>query len=384
MQSRGNKFDLAVIGGGPAGSLTAALAAEAGLLTAVLEQHKMPRFKSCGGFISARALSLLPPDLDPDEKSGEQVYTLRVIKGTRSYEHTFPGKLGLLVKREHFDHYLLRYAARKGAVIFEGHSLHGLSEPGTYPASPGYYRLEAAEPATAPIFARYVIGADGALGRCGVLAGLRKAGLSPCGRGLSEMVETGTDRLKACSEPGTLQFYPMPKLGGMGWSFHGSGWVNRGVGGLFGPGMLKKAYTQLFAGEKTGSGPSWWPLPFLGPLKKAGCKNLLLIGDAAGLVEPFSGEGLFNAFKSSILAFRAIKEAEEQGIEAGGIYDRYYRTHFKKAFVPTIFGAVVLHSRAIVYPASMPRHMAGLMKNRLCFNRHFNPWAQTSFKQAGG
>ncbi len=375
MQNREKEFDLAVIGGGPAGSLTAALAAEAGLLTALLEQHRMPRFKSCGGFISARALSLLPPDLDPDEKPGEPVYTLRVIKGTRSYEHAFPGKLGLLVKREHFDHYLLRYAAGKGAVLFEGHTIQGLNEPGSFNGSPGYYRLEAAEAGTAPIYARYVIGADGALGRCGVLAGLRKTGLPPCGRGLSEMVETETGRSSAGVKPGTLQFYPLPGLGGMGWSFHGSGWINRGVGGLFGPGTLKRAYNQLFAGEKTGSGPSWWPLPFLGPLKKAGRKNLLLIGDAAGLVEPFSGEGLFNAFKSAILGFHAIKEAEESGMEAAGIYGRSYNNHFKKSFLPTIAGAAVLHSRAIVYPASMPRHMAGLMKNRLCFNRQFKPWA---------
>ena len=374
MQGREKKFDLAVVGGGPAGSITAALAAEAGLTTAVLEQYKMPRFKTCGGFVSARALSLLPPDLDLDSVPGDPVFTLRIIKGNRSYDYRPSGRLGILVNREHYDQYLLRYAAKKGAEILEEHTLQELIEPGASSGPPAYYHLESGEAATSPIFSRYVVGADGAIGRTGVLSGLRKTGLSPCGRGLSEIVKTGNNQAYTGIEPGILKFFPLPGLGGMGWSFQGSGWINRGVGGLLGPGLLKKAYLQLFAGEKPGCGPSWWPLPFLGPLKKAGCKNLLLIGDAAGLVEPFSGEGLFNAFKSAILAVNAIKEAEESAMQAADIYNRSYKNHFKKAFLPTIAGAAVLHSRGILHPASMPGHMAGLMKNRLCFNRQFKPW----------
>lgn len=375
MQDRRNKFDLAVVGGGPAGSITAALAAEAGLHTAVLEQNKMPRFKTCGGFVSARALSLLPPDLDLAEIPGEAVFTLRVVKKKQSYEHRPTRPLGLLVKRDHFDYCLLRYAARKGATILEEHTLQDLDEPGENPNPPGYYRLEAAGAGSKPILARYVVGADGALGRCGALAGLRETGIGFCGRGLSEIVETGTAAGCNGNEPGTLIFYPLPTLGGMGWSFHGSGWINRGVGGLLGQGLLKKAYKDLFAEDRSGCGPSWWPLPFLGPLKKAGLQNLLLIGDAAGLVEPFSGEGLFNAFKSAILAFQALRKAEESGYKAGGIYNRLYNVQFKEAFLPTLAGSVTLHSRALLCPASMPRHMAGLMNNRLCFNRQFNPRA---------
>lgn len=369
-----NKFDLAVVGGGPAGSLIASLAAEEGFSTVVLEQKIMPRSKPCGGFISARALSLLPPDLDPDRGPGESVHTLRVIKRARSFAYCSPGRLGLLVKREHFDHFLLRHAAAKGARILEGFTLRDLKEPVCFSGHTDCYRLEAAEEKTANIFARYVVGADGALGRCGFLGGLRKTGVTPCARGLSELVEAGTGHAVGKDKAGTLEFYPLPGLGGMGWSFHGSGWVNRGVGGLFGPGLLKKAYRELFSGELPGSGPSWWPLPFLGPLKKAGHKNLLLIGDAAGLVEPFSGEGLFNAFKSALLAFYALKKAEQLELEAGGIYNRLYHNHFKSVFLPTLIGAFALHSRAVLNPASLPRHMASLMNNRLSFNQQFKPW----------
>lgn len=371
MQINDHKYDLAVIGGGPAGSLAAALAAEAGFSTVVLEQKKLPRFKACGGFVSARALSTLPADLDQDQIPGEPVFTIRVISRGRSFEFRSARRLGMLVRRENFDHYLVRHAAGRGAVLREEHTLQALDEPGSSSPIRGYYRLLAAEDDAAPLYARYVIGADGALGRCGVLSGLRTQRLNPCGRGFSEIIETGPESDSGEAEPGTLNFYPLPWLGGMGWSFHGPGWINRGVGGLLGPGMLKKAYGRMFKNQRAGSGPSWWPLPFLGPLKQAGRGNLLLIGDAAGLVEPLSGEGLFNAFTSAILAFYALLEAEKSGMQAGNIYNRYFKAQFREAFMPALAGTLLLHGRALFYPASMPGHMASIMDRELLLKSPF-------------
>ena len=74
------KYDLAVIGAGPAGAFAAAEAAKAGIKTMILEQKSFPRPKICGGFISFRALSLLPADFSLPPETAEPVKRLSIIK----------------------------------------------------------------------------------------------------------------------------------------------------------------------------------------------------------------------------------------------------------------------------------------------------------------
>jgi flavin-dependent dehydrogenase len=102
--------------------------------------------------------------------------------------------------------------------------------------------------------------------------------------------------------------------------------------------------------------------------------NLLLIGDAAGLVEPFSGEGLYNCFKSARLAVQAIREAETVGFNAAVAYNRLFRTHFRPYFLPTLAGIVMLHAQSLLYPTAVPPQIARLIENQLWFNdQNFDP-----------
>ncbi len=358
-------YDLAVIGGGPAGTLAAALAAKAGLSTVILEKKAYPRPKICGGFISARSISLLPKDLKLSSIPSEAIYQVSVIKKRQPYIYNSKTRLGLVVERAQLDHLMANYACSKGAVIIEDQVLQAINRIEDEKEKRWYYVLETGKPAATKLKARYVIAADGAMGYTALLAGLRKNRKSPGGWGLSRVIKV---RSKV-AETGAARFYPLPFLGGMGWSFSGPDWTNQGVGGLFGRNRLLKAYQRLFPGDSIPLNLHFWPLPFLGPLQKAAAGNLLVIGDAAGLVEPFSGEGLYSSFKSAILAVRAVTAAEKESREAGDLYSKLFKLNFRKGFAASLAGVFLLHARSVIAPSSLPPVIAALMENRLWFNR---------------
>jgi len=357
-------YDLAVVGGGPAGSLAAYLAAEAGFSSVIIEKDSFPRGKICGGFISARALSLLPAPLKVSVDSATPVSRIEVIKSKNQYSFETNKLLGLLVKRSEFDHFLLMEAVKQGAKLAEQCPLQKIKRMNSRSGYP-FYRVITGKNKMQTLAARYVIGADGALGKTAHLAGLHSAQTRRQGRAVAA---SGCDSDTNIA-PGTLIFFPLPFSGGMGWSFQGNGWYNRGVGGLQKRQGLLRHYARLFPAGETDSGVLSWPLPYLGPLKKTSCDNLLLIGDAAGLIEPFSGEGLYNAFLSARLAVDSISEAEERQVPAGEIYHLNFRKYFRKKFFRVLTGAVMLHARAILAPSTLPEAMATLMENNLWFNR---------------
>ncbi len=355
-----NIFDLAVIGAGPSGSLAAALAAESGLSTIVLERRKHPRPKICGGFLSARAISLLPGDLKLSSLRAAPVCRVSVVKKRQSWIYTSQNRLGLVIDRPELDQLLADYALSRGALLRENKPLLKIIPPETQEAS-GCHVLKCGNNPEALIKARFLIGADGALGNTARLAGLRKSGPGPVGWGLSMIRQADLQ----VTEPGRLEFYPLPFLGGMGWSFSGPGWTNCGVGGFSSRGLLGRAFRKLFPGAPLSPKPSSWPLPFLGPLQKPASGNVILIGDASGLVEPFSGEGLYNSFKSAIMAVHAVRLAIRGKSEAAPLYTAAFRKQFRKSYAAGRNGIFHLYIRSLFTPSTLPPLMAALMENRL-------------------
>jgi geranylgeranyl reductase family protein len=370
-------YDLVVVGAGPAGALAAALAAEAGFKTVILEQKSFPRPKLCGGLVSARALALLPTDFCLPEAEISTVMHFAVSKKARRYGYRAEKPLGLTIRRSAFDQLLADYACQKGAVLLEEAALNGvkLDSAETDQLAANYFIQFRKENEQQTINTRYLIAADGALSRCAELGGIdRRRRKKICGWGLSEIIPQEALKVDAPADLLQLKFFPLPFQGGMGWVFQGKGWLNRGVGGLCGRKTLLRAFTRLF-GETPAPGMlKSWPLPFLGPVSKVAKGNLLLIGDAAGLVESFSGEGLYNCFKSARLAVQAIRETKTAGFDAAVAYNRLFKVHFRRYFLPIMAGTVILHAQSLLFPAAVPQQIARLIENRLWFNdRKFDP-----------
>ncbi|MFO8192210.1 MAG: NAD(P)/FAD-dependent oxidoreductase [Bacillota bacterium] len=362
---RSRPYDLAVIGAGPAGSLTASLAAAAGLKTALIEKERMPRDKICGGLISSRSLSLLPKEMNVPRAIAFPVYDLTVVRGKKHYHYHADEMLGLLTDRRDFDLFLYQCALHREVEPFEKYRVSTIT--GVYPGDDKkqLFTIGTDSKVHPALQTRYLVGADGAYSRVARLTGLRKGHHRPCGHGISTQLTSSET-----TESTRIEFYPLPLLGGMGWSFYRPGRINRGVGGLASTHNLIAAYRSLFSpapGEKKVRGGL---LPFCGPLLPVGAGNLLLVGDAAGLVDPFSGEGLFNTFISARMAVSAMIAAENSTQTAAAIYNHLVADYFRKGFLPTLIGAVLLHGRSVLRPSSLPIKMAALAENRLFFNRH--------------
>ncbi len=359
-------YDLAVIGAGPAGSHAAALAAWAGLKTILIDKKQHPRFKCCGGFVSDRALGLLPPDLDAAYFRGEPVYRIGVKLGNEIKYHQAEKSLGLLVRRDTFDLALAEHAEQKGAKLLDNHRLNGIN----WDMNNNLYtsKIENLDSALEiNLKSHFIIGADGAYSKTALFSGLRRTHSGLKGRGQSIILVDHTQKY----DPGTLLFYPLPFMGGMGWSFHGSRWLNQGVGALSGWKKLNNVCLSLFKdnNKEPRAGYKRWVLPFRGPVTANAKNNTILIGDAAGLVDPFSGEGLYNTFLSSLLAVKAILAASKNNEQSATIYDGLFKTYFKNTFFPALWGAFMLHSKALVGNEKMPDYIALLMQNKLGFNK---------------
>jgi len=364
-------YDLAIIGAGPAGSLAAILAARTGLSVIMFEKNKHPRSKTCGGFLSSRAISLLPDDLELLSLQSQPVYQINVMKNRTPHTYNSKTRLGLVLRRDELDQLLAEYAVKTGVKLIENEIVESVQtvKPDDY--NKDLYLLKSTKNKDVNIFANYLIIADGANSNNASKVGL-SGKCSLCGWGLSKVIKMDSP----VAETGILKFYPLPFLGGMGWSFSGSGWTNHGVGGLTGIKHLTRVYHKLFPSETEETQEQGklnaWPLPFLGPMKKNANYNSIVIGDATGLVEPFSGEGLYNSFKSAHLAISAILKSMaeiDSQVTSAEIYNPLFRKYFYFAFIKTLHGTALLHTRSILASATLPSQIAALMNNSLWFNQ---------------
>ncbi|MHB0912447.1 MAG: geranylgeranyl reductase family protein [Armatimonadota bacterium] len=291
------KYEALVIGGGPAGASSALALARRGVSVAVIDKATFPRPKCCAGGVPARTARLLPFDIS--EAAEQPVCVLEV---TREFGErvVYRGEQPFVyaVSRETFDARLLAAAREAGAVVIEGAKFLGLSlsEPITVHTTVGDFE------------AGTVIGADGAPSRVARCAGL----LSRHPQGMAVQCEVP-------DEPdGTIKMdwgtVPMSYA----WAFPARGGWSVGCGGFAGFERLFRAYRRRFAAS---CGLTPHPeqvrghmLPQRLPHEPIRRGRVLLVGDAAGLMDGFTGEGIHYAIESGRLAAESIRDPD--GYEA--------------------------------------------------------------------
>jgi geranylgeranyl reductase family protein len=332
-----SRFDVLVVGSGPAGSVAALVLARGGVKVALVDKTAFPRDKACGDLVGPRGLQLLV-DLGLAPPNGRDVGDMLVVGPTGRRVQlpcaeglTYPGH-GTAVTRTVFDAMLHDAAVEAGATPFVGRAEVPLEVEGQI----GGYRLSTGD----ELHADFVIGADGATSHVATAAGLVDTHRVLWGFAVRTYLPQVVD-LPAIVlwEPTPWQAFP-----GYGWIFPGAeGGANVGLGlgtlsdrkaGANALRALPEFLEHLRALDLLVEGPSptpsrrlggWLKMGMVGTTPAAG--RVLLVGDAAGLVNPLQGEGISQAMGSGRLAGEAI-------LGGAGHAAEHYRTSLADAHLP--------------------------------------------------
>ncbi|HEY8768756.1 MAG TPA: geranylgeranyl reductase family protein [Dehalococcoidia bacterium] len=286
------RYDVIVAGAGPAGSMAARQLAGRGARVLLLDKQKFPRDKPCGGGVTLRAASVQDVDLAPVVE--QTIYGARFsLRLGPAFDRRFERPLTYMTQRCRLDSHLAERAAESGADLHDGEALREIDlEPGlTVRTDRDTYS------------ARVLIGADGANGVTGRSLGLRPA--------FEEAVALEGNVRFADGVPEEWRDVVALDLGGLaggyGWVFPKLDHLNVGVGAWKYAGFTLRSKLAQLAGRygfeaSTLENLRGHHLPVRVPGTPLARGPAALAGDAAGLVDPLSGEGIHMAFASGKLA----------------------------------------------------------------------------------
>ena len=287
------QWDVAVVGAGPAGLAAASASAAAGARTVVLERAEHPRYKTCGGGLLgvSRAAVAGQITLPVRDEVRSATFTLR---GGQEFSRSNAQPLLAMVMREEFDAALLARAQENGAVVRQRVQVRAVEQADGRATA----RLADGSSVTATV----LIGADGSSGVTARHVGAQFA-----------QVDLGLELEIAVPEPvgrrwaGRLLLDWGEIPGSYGWVFPKGDRLTVGVIAARGQGDATKAYLREFVGRLGLSG--YQAVRDSGHLTRCRTEesplrqgNVIVAGDAAGLLEPWTREGISFALRSGALA----------------------------------------------------------------------------------
>lgn len=338
------RYDLVVIGAGPAGAATAIEAARAGANVMVYEKGPYGRDKVCGDGLTPRAVGALD-ELGITLTGAHRIDGLRMVAGNTTRQLLWPqnGRFpahGAVWPRRRLDAALADAAIEAGATIqWETEALPRLEDGRVVGASVEGKEVEA------PL----VVLATGAQGQAARLVGAERVPDEPFGLAIRAYAPSPrhADRyLEACL---TLSSRDGTAVPGYGWLFPaGDGTVNIGVGALstmrnfkaLNLNTLLDDYRRQVADEwelgPNAERPRAWRLPMSAQRRHG--PGWLAVGDAAGLINPMNGEGIDYGLESGMLAARLFCDdpttaPERYDRQVGERFDRFLETGRRFSFL---------------------------------------------------
>lgn len=324
------KYDVAVIGAGPAGSTAARVAADGGAKVIIFEREQnLGANKGCAGGLTAAALKKANLDGDVIERyiDGICMYYNRKL----TMKHALRQK-GATVLREKFDTCLADRAVESGAKLLKGTVVDGLAvenSGATLRANGKTYKAD------------IVIGSDGPVSITAKNTGIRERwSARETAVLLSREIRLDEWQMNKWGNSMHMFFGNLTKNNGYAWVFPKRDTVNVGLGiiGMYGGCDLKH---QLGLFEK-GLGlhgkvvkELGGILPMCGPIKKPYSDRVMLVGDSAGDVGPLGGEGIYYAMEAGEIVGKVAASAvelSEFGEEKMGEYNKEFKKRLSFAY----------------------------------------------------
>jgi len=295
-----NRAEVLIVGAGPAGSTLAYLLGRLGIDVVLADKAEFPRGKTCAGGINVRTLNLLPFDLSPVV---EEVIT--GISFTCNFEKPFqrryPQPLMVTVNRENFDHFLAKQAEQAGAKFSEKTSIS------SFHPRDGFVEVQTS---AGEIRANYVVGADGAQSTVA-----KKLGFMEGDFNILAIHSEAPTSLIPFWEPEVIHIDWGSIRRSYAYLFPKKNFLSVGAGGFKIPAPKIKNYHRAFLETRCQKDRAF-PFSaagFIIPLRKKRGNiqegRCLLLGDAAGLADPFTGEGIYSAIRSAQIAAPVLQEA---------------------------------------------------------------------------
>jgi geranylgeranyl reductase family protein len=295
----GPTVDVLVVGAGPAGATAALVLARAGVDVLLLDRARLPRDKTCGGGVVARAIESLPAGVAvPVERRLGRVESRFVDAGVQ-VTVLREAPLVHMAMRAPLDLALAEAARAAGAVLGASQAVLGVGLRADHVL---------VETSRGPLRARFMVAADGATGPTARAAGWRAP--LPTVPALEAEVEVPPAVLARYADG--ARFDLGVPAGGYGWVFPKARHLSVGVG-VFAPGgarrrlrdELSRYLSSLGLGDARATSVRGAPIP-VRPRPEPGRGRVLLAGDAAGLADPLTGEGISLAIRSGRLAAEAL------------------------------------------------------------------------------
>jgi menaquinone-9 beta-reductase len=327
------RHDVLVVGGGPAGAAAGFWLAKAGHDVCVLERKAFPRDKTCGDGLTPRAVhQLREMGLEPaiaarhHRHDGLRAEAHGIILELPWPDHPVFPSHGYVVRRRDLDQMVAEQAGAAGAAVRESsEALRPLTRDGHVI---GALVKDKASGETREVHARYVVVADGSLSRFGRALGTARNKSYPQGiaiRGYFESSLSADPWIESCLDVHDRDGRSLP---GYGWIFPlGDGTINVGIGLLSTYKGYRDVNTTHLMSEWAATAPERWGidpdamlapptggrLPMAGSVNPKVGPNWLVVGDAAGSINPFNGEGIDYAYETARMAADLIDEAIVSG-----------------------------------------------------------------------